>query len=618
MALTKVTYSMIKGAAVNVLDFGAKGDGTTNDTVAIQAAIDSLGVNGGVVYFPYGEYRIARNIGTNDRWGIKVVNSNVTLLSNGASLRRYNTDISTYALAYPILFIGTPDSNVATATENVVIDGFTFIGEDTRHDESGSSQHDFRTSIEAKNTIALTIKNNKFTKIDSSAIWFQKPVDYDYANNTEYNTTKNYNGNITNNFFIAKPHNIPVRSLIHAISTSGIDFLLITDNYFEWCDDCLSGNTTYDSLNNTQDDTYLPTNPGWSLGAVKRCGRNWVFNNNDVYNSSEHAVYSAGMDVVINGNNFRTDNPTVCDTDVIKVRSRNTTVSGNIISNYPTAITVSAAAFNVTITGNTISSCGNIAGGVVSIDSAGLSTYINSRSDYLTNYYPMSNINVSNNSIILPTRGGYTNTDYHVAIRVYTDTTDANYPDGQIQNLNISNNNIQNHQTGIYFINSLIENVNISNNAFFAKPFTIAGFSGATTLNTRTVIQVYQSGGGGTLITLRKVKFTGNYVYGSTFLFATQSAGGGAGTYDVPWNCNGNRFDYIKTIKTSDMASFDTYNMFSKNTGIYFLDRTWPGNALDNSLGDGTNSNSYYRYTFQYDGTNVRFYTNDSASYITL
>lgn len=54
MSLTKVSYSMIQGAPVNVLDYGAKGDGVTNDTAAIQAAV----ANGGTIYFPDGTYEI--------------------------------------------------------------------------------------------------------------------------------------------------------------------------------------------------------------------------------------------------------------------------------------------------------------------------------------------------------------------------------------------------------------------------------------------------------------------------------------------------------------------------------------------------------------------------------
>ena len=39
MSLTKASYSMISGAPVNVVDFGAVCDGVTDDTVAVQAAV---------------------------------------------------------------------------------------------------------------------------------------------------------------------------------------------------------------------------------------------------------------------------------------------------------------------------------------------------------------------------------------------------------------------------------------------------------------------------------------------------------------------------------------------------------------------------------------------------
>lgn len=58
MALTKVSYSMIKGAVANVLDFGAVGNGVTNDTAAIQAAVNFLTPGGGTVFLPSGTYLV--------------------------------------------------------------------------------------------------------------------------------------------------------------------------------------------------------------------------------------------------------------------------------------------------------------------------------------------------------------------------------------------------------------------------------------------------------------------------------------------------------------------------------------------------------------------------------
>lgn len=50
--LTQVSYSMVNGAPINVSDFGAKCDGTTDDTAAVQAAFNYAVANNKNIWFP--------------------------------------------------------------------------------------------------------------------------------------------------------------------------------------------------------------------------------------------------------------------------------------------------------------------------------------------------------------------------------------------------------------------------------------------------------------------------------------------------------------------------------------------------------------------------------------
>lgn len=47
---------------LSVKDFGAKGDGGTDDTAAIQAALEAAPANGGIVFFPAGTYRVTSTL----------------------------------------------------------------------------------------------------------------------------------------------------------------------------------------------------------------------------------------------------------------------------------------------------------------------------------------------------------------------------------------------------------------------------------------------------------------------------------------------------------------------------------------------------------------------------
>jgi len=615
MSLTKASFSMINGAYTNVKDFGATGDGTTNDTATIQAAIDSLASTGGVLYFPFGIYKIARTVGTNDHWGLKITGSNITIIGDGASFSRFNSDISTYALAYPLLFIGTPDSNSATATQNVKVNGITFVGNDTRHAISGASINDFRCGVYMKNTKNTVVQNCVFTAVDSSCVYYQSPVSYDYTNSTYYNTTKNYNSRITNCQFLATAHSTVDRALIHAIEASGIDYLSIENNYFEWCDDCFSAETTYNIASNVETDTYTPSASGWSLGAVKRCGRGHGIVGNTMINSSEHCVYAASMDVVVSGNNCRIESATICAGD-IKIRSKYTTVSGNTVIARINCVSIGEPAFDVAVTGNTLTPISEGAGGAIGIQSNGLPTYIANRSAYLT-YLPMQNISITGNTIDFPAAAA-SDVVNAVGVRLYaSSSSDANFPNGTLLSTTIANNVMSDHTIGVYLIGSVfnIKYVNVTGNTFYGKSYT-GSFGPSATMNTYATIAANYSD----TEVMSAVNFTGNIVTVTKYLVATQT-GGGTSVFG-PNQLQSNELRYVQNYKTSDVrAPANDLTQFCNNNGYYFLDRTgWVGAAsLNNALGDLTNTaNSFRKYRVQYNGTNVLFYTDDSGTSITL
>lgn len=81
------------GAVINVMDYGATGNGSTDDTAAVQAAINAAGT-GNTVYFPHGNYCI--------NGGITLNNGNVQLTGGsstygtGSNLRSCNNaDVTT-------------------------------------------------------------------------------------------------------------------------------------------------------------------------------------------------------------------------------------------------------------------------------------------------------------------------------------------------------------------------------------------------------------------------------------------------------------------------------------------------------------------------------------------
>jgi len=64
MGLTKAHNRIIEGAAANVKDFGAVGNGVTNDAAAFQAALNAVASTGQAIYVPAGTYIIGSVLST--------------------------------------------------------------------------------------------------------------------------------------------------------------------------------------------------------------------------------------------------------------------------------------------------------------------------------------------------------------------------------------------------------------------------------------------------------------------------------------------------------------------------------------------------------------------------
>lgn len=108
------TNSNIGGATADVRDFGAVGDGVTDDAQAFQSAMDSLGVtDGGTLTIPAGTYLI------ND---IVRLRDNVTIRGHGAILTKTAGPYSLF------VSLSGKEQGYGSGVKNVAVSGITFLG----------------------------------------------------------------------------------------------------------------------------------------------------------------------------------------------------------------------------------------------------------------------------------------------------------------------------------------------------------------------------------------------------------------------------------------------------------------------------------------------------------
>lgn len=179
-------------------DFGAVGDGVTNDTLALQNALDSLRETGGEIFFPKGVYLLTACL---------IFYSHQTLkFEPGATLKRGDED-QKYLLANHT----TEEQTGYTACCDAVIDGATFDGDaeiemrttmmNTCHARNITIQNcTFRNGcfwhyIECNSTERSVIRNCVFESSYSSDYEKGEMIQFDFAIIGNYGPVEDVHGN---------------------------------------------------------------------------------------------------------------------------------------------------------------------------------------------------------------------------------------------------------------------------------------------------------------------------------------------------------------------------------------------------------------------------------------
>lgn len=116
MALTKTSFSMIQQGKQfnNALDYGVVGDGTTNDTAALQAAINAS--TGGVLYLPAGVYLCSTLTLVANFTLVGAGQNNTIIRSNGSNVASFISGTSTNYVTVQDLQVDFADISSVSAT----------------------------------------------------------------------------------------------------------------------------------------------------------------------------------------------------------------------------------------------------------------------------------------------------------------------------------------------------------------------------------------------------------------------------------------------------------------------------------------------------------------------
>jgi hypothetical protein len=359
MSLTKATYSMIQGAPVNVLDYGADPTGATDSTAAIQAALNAI-TTGGQVVFPPGTYLVSGS------GSLLQPKSNTAMIgTRTASVIR----ISSASAAASIF-------GIATSVSGLVFEGLTFDGNSsvvTAYDTFGL-QFPYVGDITVNNCTFQNFKRDGMllgltTRVDHLTVDSCKFSNIVYNGVRTYNARMQYINNCRFFDFITSPLDFnPI--LVENTETTTI----VTNNYFSnnsgsWA----AGNSTVSLMG---DRNYVAGNTivggGMIVVHAGAFGRTGIKDYRIIGNSIQNTV-TAGIivntdvntDIIVSNNYIRgaarsgiqvlsdtappysTNTPVIVSNNIIEDTSSATYTN----TNQPACI-MAAQTSNVLITGN--------------------------------------------------------------------------------------------------------------------------------------------------------------------------------------------------------------------------------------------------------------------------
>lgn len=147
MSLTKVSYAIINGAPANILDYGAVGDGVTDCSAALTAALESGNQQ---IFVPTGTFALSTNVSA-------TIATDVTFYGHG-------TFIYTGANNINPLFM------IETGNNSITVDGLSFDG----NNQVVGAIRVYNSAAPSSNTLPnCTISNNLFIRfrMNVSSIW---------------------------------------------------------------------------------------------------------------------------------------------------------------------------------------------------------------------------------------------------------------------------------------------------------------------------------------------------------------------------------------------------------------------------------------------------------------